>query len=240
MTGNDGLPLKPDGFVEIPMIESQMVAQIPDAEFSDPSEQCKETRPDRLFTKSFGRSMMVGYCSKYMPEFVLMGLPRFDFLDELENDLKDSVQFHVDGPISQSSCVIADTNTWQCNLVDYSPKPQLFDSGFEDNFTPKKGVSIQRVLPSDFIRQMLTQVQHLFRLGIPAESCARYFEDMLQELYLKSRVVAEFLDGQEMDRTFDQKTLGSIVSLKESDMPLLLSVAKTHSLKFVQDLNTGI
>ncbi|ORY06943.1 hypothetical protein K493DRAFT_332904 [Basidiobolus meristosporus CBS 931.73] len=225
----DDLPSRPDGFVEIPMIGSQVVAQIPDAE------EQGDLRPDRLFAKSFGRSMMVGYCPKYMPDFVLMGLPRFDFLDELENDLKDSVQYHVDGPVSQSSCIIADTNTWQCNIVDYIARSS--DPGFEENFNPKKGVTIQRVVASDFIRQTLTQMQSLFRLGIPAESCARYFEDMLQELFLKSRIIAEVLDSQEIDREIDQKALGAIVSLKESDMPLLLSVAKTHSLGLIRDLN---
>ncbi|KAK9722006.1 hypothetical protein K7432_003011 [Basidiobolus ranarum] len=237
----DEFSLKPEGFVEIPMVESQMITQIPGIGIATTVvQECSETRPDRLFAKSFGRSMMVGYCSKYMSDFVLMGLARFDFLDELENDLKDSVQYHVDGPVSQSSCIIADTNTWQCNIVDYTPKPELFDSGFEENFPPKKGVTIQRVLPSDFVRQTLSQMQHLFRLGIPAESCARYFEDMLQELYLKSRVIAEFLDSQEMDRTFDHKALGAIVNLKESDMPLLISVAKTYSLKSNQGLDGRI
>ncbi|KAK9686288.1 Folliculin-interacting protein 1 [Basidiobolus ranarum] len=223
------------------MIGSQVIAQIPDIEASGSvEEECEELRPDRLFAKSFGRSMMVGYCSKYMPDFVLMGLPRFDFLDELENDLKDSVQYHVDGPVSQSSCIVADTNTWQCNLVDYTSKPPLLDSSFEENFVQKKGVTIQRILPSDFVRQTLTQIQSLARLGIPAKSCAGYFEDMLQELFLKSCVVAEFLESQEMDRAIDHKALGAIVSLKESDMPLLLSIAKTHSLKFTRDLNRRI
>ena len=35
---------------------------------------------------------MVGYCEAYQPDFVLMGLPKLDFQDLLESDLRESVQ----------------------------------------------------------------------------------------------------------------------------------------------------
>ncbi len=48
-------------------------------------------RADELFVKSYGRSLMVGYCDTYMSDFVLMGLPKLDEFHELESDLKNSL-----------------------------------------------------------------------------------------------------------------------------------------------------
>ncbi|CAG8514472.1 13641_t:CDS:2 [Racocetra fulgida] len=51
---------------------------------------------DELFVKSYGRSLMAGYCDKYMSDFVLMGLPKLDeFQDSLAVDLKNSLRDHI-------------------------------------------------------------------------------------------------------------------------------------------------
>lgn len=75
---------------------SQMVPDITQVkDYGVPAEPA-----DQLFAKSYGRSLMVGYCEQYKPDFVLMGLPNTAFLDHLESDLKDSLQvgceFEVD------------------------------------------------------------------------------------------------------------------------------------------------
>ena len=78
---------------------SQNPTIIPDV---SPKETCNEDddppsrklpyRADELFVKSYGRSLMVGYCDTYMSDFVLMGLPRLDeFQESLDIDLKNSL-----------------------------------------------------------------------------------------------------------------------------------------------------
>ncbi|CAG8680547.1 8734_t:CDS:2, partial [Paraglomus brasilianum] len=70
-----------------------------------------EYSTDELYARSYGRSLMVGYCEAYQPDFVLMGLPKLDFQDLLESDLRESVQnFSLQGPISKSVCILANVD----------------------------------------------------------------------------------------------------------------------------------
>lgn len=49
-----------------------------------------------LFTRSYGRSLFASYLPHYVPDFVLLGCPKLDFIDALKSQLKDSVSvFHI-------------------------------------------------------------------------------------------------------------------------------------------------
>ena len=72
---------------------------------------------DVLFCKSYGRSLMAPYCDHYMSDFALMGVPRFDFLDFMETDMKETMRhFEVQDKIQSTVCVVADANTMKCNV----------------------------------------------------------------------------------------------------------------------------
>lgn len=90
-------------FHRVLYIRSQDSSIIPDVlpedthnESDDPSSKKLPYRADELFVKSYGRSLMAGYCDKYMSDFVLMGLPSLDeFQESLDIDLKNSLLVKV-------------------------------------------------------------------------------------------------------------------------------------------------
>ncbi|RUS27488.1 folliculin-interacting protein middle domain-containing protein [Jimgerdemannia flammicorona] len=124
-------------------------------------------RADQLFAKSYGRSLMVGYCEQYKSDFVLMGLPGTTFVDHLESDLKESLQVsaHSDS-VTQSVCILADTNTWQCQVVRYSivdPNRQYNNGEIESQSHYDRGQF------SDFVCQTLVDIKTMHTGGMAAD-----------------------------------------------------------------------
>jgi hypothetical protein len=67
---------------------------------------------DQLFAKSYGRSLMAGYCNSYKSDFVLMGLPNNSFIDALESDMQETLtQYSLSNATTEAVCVVIDTNT---------------------------------------------------------------------------------------------------------------------------------
>lgn len=67
---------------------------------------------DKLFAKSYGRSLMAGYCNSYKSDFVLMGLPNNSFIDALESDMQETLtQYSLSNATTEAVCVVIDTNT---------------------------------------------------------------------------------------------------------------------------------
>jgi hypothetical protein len=89
---------------------------------------------DVLFCKSYGRSLMAPYCDKYMSDFALMGVPKFDFQHFMETDMRDTMRhFEIQERVASTVCIVADANTMKCNVFCAkapAPLPQaLLDSG---------------------------------------------------------------------------------------------------------------
>lgn len=69
------------------------------------------TRIDRLYAKSYGRSLMASYCDTYKSDFVLMGIPTLPATSILDSDLRSTLeQFTLSDSVSEASCLIIDTN----------------------------------------------------------------------------------------------------------------------------------
>ncbi|KAH8550640.1 folliculin-interacting protein middle domain-containing protein [Umbelopsis sp. PMI_123] len=127
---------------------------------------------DELFAKSYGRSLMVGYCNSYKSDFVLMGLPNNSFIDALESDMRDTLtQYSLTNDTSEAVCIVIDTNT-----------SNDFDTGKDDWRSTQM---------SSLVHQMLTDVKRKFQGGVGAEECLGWFEDQLQLLYLRSTFLQE-------------------------------------------------
>ncbi|KAG0259286.1 Folliculin-interacting protein 1, partial [Linnemannia exigua] len=87
-----------------------------------------------LFCKSYGRSLMAPYCDRYMSDFALMGVPKFDFQHFMETDMRDTMRhFEIQERVSSTVCIVADANTMKCNVFCAkapAPLPQaILDSG---------------------------------------------------------------------------------------------------------------
>ncbi|XP_064205880.1 folliculin-interacting protein 1 isoform X2 [Anguilla rostrata] len=164
---------------------------------------------------NFGRSLFGGYCPTYVPDFVLHGLPSDERLRQsLQADLAHAVQHPVlDEPIAEAVCIIADTDKWTVQVASSQRRATENKLGKE-------------VLVSNLVSGLLLSTFHLYKLNLSPNFCIMHLEDRLQELYFKSRMLAEYLKGQTRVHV---KELGMVLGIESNDLPLLASVAGTHA-----------
>ncbi|XP_021051616.1 folliculin-interacting protein 2 isoform X4 [Mus pahari] len=135
--------------------------------------------------RNFGRSLLAGYCATYMPDLVLHGTSSDEKLKQcLAADLVHTVHHPVlDEPIAEAVCIIADTDKWTVQVATSQRK--VMD-------TMKLG---QDVLVSSQVSSLLQSILQLYKLHLPADFCIMHLEDRLQEMYLKSKMLSEYLRG---------------------------------------------
>ncbi|XP_035481776.2 folliculin-interacting protein 1 isoform X1 [Scophthalmus maximus] len=165
---------------------------------------------------NFGRSLFGGYCPTYVPDFVLHGMPSEEKLRQsLMADLTHAVQHPVlDEPIAEAVCIIADTDKWTVQVA--SSQRRATDVN-------KLG---KEVLVSSLVSSLLQSTHQLYKLNVSPNFCIMHLEDRLQEIYFKSKMLAEYLKGQTRVHV---KELGMVLGIESSDLPLLAAVASTHS-----------
>ncbi|GAB5592189.1 hypothetical protein Unana1_07089 [Umbelopsis nana] len=190
---------------------------------------------DELFAKSYGRSLMVGYCNSYKPDFVLMGLPNNSFIDALESDMRDTLtQYSLSNATTDAVCVVIDTNTSRCRALQQ--RSYEVDQSLELDSRKDDWRYIQM---SNLVHQLLTEVKRKYQSGVGAEECLGLLEDHLQLLYLRStmlqEVVYQWRNGYNAldDRRFlnDPKSLAAEIRVEENDIPLLINICSTYDDK---------
>ncbi|XP_058406258.1 folliculin-interacting protein 2 isoform X4 [Diceros bicornis minor] len=166
--------------------------------------------------RNFGRSLLAGYCPTYMPDLVLHGTSSDERLKQcLVADLVHTVHHPVlDEPIAEAVCIIADTDKWSVQVATSQRKVM-------DNM--KLG---QDVLVSSQVSSLLQSILQLYKLHLPADFCIMHLEDRLQEMYLKSKMLSEYLRGHTRVHV---KELGVVLGIESNDLPLLTAIASTHS-----------
>ncbi|XP_006899128.1 PREDICTED: folliculin-interacting protein 1-like [Elephantulus edwardii] len=164
---------------------------------------------------NFGRSLLGGYCSSYVPDFVLQGIGNDERLRQcLMSDLNHAVQHPVlDEPIAEAVCIIADMDKWTVQVA--SSQRRMTDN--------KLG---KEVLVSSLVSNLLHSTLQLYKHNLSPNFCVMHLEDRLQELYFKSKMLSEYLRGQ---MRVHVKELGVVLGIESSDLPLLAAVASTHS-----------
>ncbi|TRY77691.1 hypothetical protein DNTS_004560 [Danionella cerebrum] len=201
----DRKPVQPLNDWEIPRNESSDSA-LGDSESEDAAQEthcCEDEQSDwqdelevplpggnlvENFSKpsiaNFGRSLFGGYCPTYVPDFVLHGIPTDEKLKQsLLADLAHAVQHPVlDEPIAEAVCIMADTEKWTVHVCSSQRR------GSE-----RLG---QEVLVSSLVSGLLQSTMNLYRLNLAPNFCVMHLEDRLQELYFKSKMLAEYLKGQ--------------------------------------------
>ncbi|KTG38660.1 hypothetical protein cypCar_00003894, partial [Cyprinus carpio] len=165
---------------------------------------------------NFGRSLFGGYCPTYVPDFVLHGAPNDEKLRQnLVSDLAHAVQHPVlDEPIAEAVCIIADTDKWSVQVASSQRRP-----------SDKLG---QEVLVSNLVSNLLQSTYQLYRLNLSPNFCIMHLEDRLQELYFKSKMLAEYLKGQTRVHV---KELGMVLGIESNDLPLLAAIASTLAVR---------
>ncbi|XP_051559649.1 folliculin-interacting protein 2-like isoform X2 [Myxocyprinus asiaticus] len=170
----------------------------------------------RASVNNFGRSLLGGYCPQYMPDFALHGISSDLRLKQcLMSDLEHTVLHPaLDEPVAEALCIVADTDRLSVQVVTSQRR------------TCEGGRLGRDVMVSNLIHMLITSVLQLYALNIPADFCVMHLEDRLQEVYFKSRSLAEYLRGQTRVHV---KELGLALGIESSDIPLLAAVASTHS-----------
>ncbi|NXD43770.1 FNIP2 protein, partial [Copsychus sechellarum] len=166
--------------------------------------------------KNFGRSLLGGYCHTYIPDLVLHGINNDEKLKQyLLADLFHAMHHPVlDEPIAEAVCIIADTDKWNVQVATSQRK--MMDS-------VKLG---KDVLVSSQVSSLLQSILQLYKLNVPADFCIMHLEDRLQEMYLKSKMLSEYLRGHTRVHV---KELGIVLGIESNDLPLLAAIASTHS-----------
>ncbi|NXV71776.1 FNIP2 protein, partial [Atlantisia rogersi] len=166
--------------------------------------------------KHFGRSLLGGYCHTYIPDLVLHGISNDEKLKQcLLADLLHAMHHPVlDEPIAEAICIIADTDKWNVQVATSQRKVM-------DNMKLGKDV-----LVSSQVSSLLQSILQLYKLNVPADFCIMHLEDRLQEMYLKSKMLSEYLRGHTRVHV---KELGIVLGIESNDLPLLAAIASTHS-----------
>ncbi|NXC17167.1 FNIP2 protein, partial [Corythaeola cristata] len=166
--------------------------------------------------KNFGRSLLGGYCNTYIPDLVLHGISNDEKLKQcLLADLLHAMHHPVlDEPIAEAVCIIADTDKWNVQVATSQRKMM-------DNMKLGKDV-----LVSSQVSSLLQSILQLYKLNVPADFCIMHLEDRLQEMYLKSKMLSEYLRGHTRVHV---KELGIVLGIESNDLPLLAAIASTHS-----------
>ncbi|NXP78100.1 FNIP2 protein, partial [Ramphastos sulfuratus] len=166
--------------------------------------------------KNFGRSLLGGYCHTYIPDLVLHGINNDEKLKQcLLGDLLHAIHHPVlDEPIAEAVCIIADTDKWSVQVATSQRKMM-------DNMKLGKDV-----LVSSQVSSLLQSILQLYKLNVPADFCIMHLEDRLQEMYLKSKMLSEYLRGHTRVHV---KELGIVLGIESNDLPLLAAIASTHS-----------
>ncbi|NXX87954.1 FNIP2 protein, partial [Centropus bengalensis] len=166
--------------------------------------------------KNFGRSLLGGYCHTYIPDLVLHGVNNDEKLKQcLLADLLHAMHHPVlDEPIAEAVCIIADTDKWNVQVATSQRKMM-------DNMKLGKDV-----LVSSQVSSLLQSILQLYKLNVPADFCIMHLEDRLQEMYLKSKMLSEYLRGHTRVHV---KELGIVLGIESNDLPLLAAIASTHS-----------
>uniref|UniRef100_A0A8C1XPG5 Si:ch211-42i9.8 n=1 Tax=Cyprinus carpio TaxID=7962 RepID=A0A8C1XPG5_CYPCA len=170
----------------------------------------------RASVNHFGRSLLGGYCPQYMPDFALHGISSDLSLKQcLMSDLEHTVLHPaLDEPVAEALCIVADTDRLSVQVV--TSQRRVCEGG-------RLG---RDVMVSNLVHTLITSVLQLYALNIASDFCVMHLEDRLQELYFKSRSLAEYLIGQTRVHV---KELGLALGIESSDIPLLAAVASTHS-----------
>ncbi|XP_070545162.1 folliculin-interacting protein 1-like [Ptychodera flava] len=168
------------------------------------------------FESNFGRSLLGGYSSHYLPDFALHGTKEID-KNEVIDELKVAVQHSVlDEHIAKAVCVVADTENWKVELLSNECAKSVNTERMRDI----------EVSVSTIVMDILVSVCKLWQLKMPPEFCVSHLEDRLQEVYFKSKALAEYLL---VNRNTSTKELSAILGINPNDVGLLLSVTCVHS-----------
>lgn len=181
----------------------------------------------------FGSGLFSDVSSLYCGSFVLSGIRNnVNFMDEAISDLKESleVSFGISAA-EEACCVFIDIDRLLCNVIVASKDNQGIPQ-----------TSFQEVKPSEFIKDIFKQIDVMEQLNIPNETIYDFFEEKLEELYITSLALKDFiiekkklfsekkrfgiLSPDRMDFSISKEEISRFLRIQVSDIPLLQEILK--------------
>ncbi|XP_072940769.1 folliculin-interacting protein 2 isoform X2 [Epargyreus clarus] len=156
----------------------------------------------------FDATLLGGVTDHYVPDLILQGTIAnpTSWEAELRRDLDLTMYLNraADSPI-QTVAIVGDTNTWEVRVVGRACGPGAL---------------------SPLVGALLDALPAMRRARVPPAQCLLYLESKLREFCVLSKTLADML----MSTDFcDIATLTKSLNIDVNDVPLLLSVATTHT-----------
>ncbi|CAO3703733.1 unnamed protein product [Rhizopus stolonifer] len=202
------------GSYPVLMPKSTIVHMEPDITQEEP------TKTDRLYAKSYGRSLMATFCESYRSDFVLMGLSTLPSTAVIDADLHSTLeQFTLSDSISEASCLVIDTNQSKCRVLNH-------------RLSSATNGQWKEIYSSNLVHTLLEEITIIYdQQGIGStEQVFELIEDKLQLIYFYSTVLQDIVQ-QDTSLIHDSKTLATRLGLNQNDLPLLLNVCGTFDNK---------
>jgi hypothetical protein len=202
-------------------LESLNFKQVPLPRTAQPHDDSTVQNATGLST--FGSSLLAGYCDEYVPDFVLHGTRKLNE-EKLATDLQNSVKHSIlDEQVYDASCVVANTDTWTCEVWNLSRRPDAVDNNTCESLTRKP------VVASALVSNMIESTKQLYDMDMPPKFCLLHLEEQLKDIYHRSRVLTEY---SRINPKLESSTLPKSLSYRASDMELMNAVATAQSSPF--------
>ncbi|KAG1446555.1 hypothetical protein G6F56_009531 [Rhizopus delemar] len=160
--------------------------------------QEEPTKSDRLYAKSYGRSLMATFCESYRSDFVLMGLSTLPSTAVIDADLHSTLeQFTLSDSISEASCLVIDTNQSKCRVLNH-------------RLSSTTNGQWKDIHSSNLVHTLLEEITIIYdQQGIGStEQVFELIEDKLQLIYFYSTVLQDIVQ-QDTSLIHDSKTLAT-------------------------------
>eukprot|EP01117_Protostelium_nocturnum_P019884 TRINITY_DN8725_c0_g1_i2.p1 TRINITY_DN8725_c0_g1~~TRINITY_DN8725_c0_g1_i2.p1 ORF type:complete len:634 (-),score=175.40 TRINITY_DN8725_c0_g1_i2:28-1929(-) len=181
---------------------------------------------------SFVNSMFCSYCDEYQKDSLLMGLPTFNFISQLSEDLKSLVEGTslIEGQpnFTQASCLVVDTKDCCCEIYKYQ-KHQEETVAAKDIY---HGLQRERLYPSDYISATICSSLDMIGLGLPPDAAMSYLEDRLAGILSKSLLLGQYFNYKPDINETDEPFLIQMLGIAASDLNLIVTVWKSLSTYF--------
>ncbi|XP_023218344.1 folliculin-interacting protein 2-like [Centruroides sculpturatus] len=182
-----------------------------------PKFQVKEVQTGPSLYRGYGWSLLASTSNHYMTDFCLQGIKGDVKEEEIRDDLLTAIEFPVLGePITEAVGIIADTEKWKVKLISTN----------RSNGDCEGSPAIQ-VGMSSLVADVCESILQMHKFNMPPELCMMHLEDRLQELYFRSRFLAEYLSGEPSRTGLNKAT--ALLGLNLSDINLLVAVGTTHT-----------
>jgi len=143
----------------------------------------------------------------------------------IENDIRswaESAPLSPDDPhwTLFAHCILINIDECTCEILSTN----------SDDQAPKKSITVEKVIFSEFIASSLSTLLNLHNLAMPADSCIMYLEDRLMEIVSLTILLLDLLGKNEED-VYSYTNITELFQLGKGDVSLLCAISSIFNIK---------